>query len=382
MPYHGSFFLQQVEILFLLSLPEMKQVKTTRQYGIFINFRKIYANLLPLDTSLLFQKILKIQYSQTCVMFSLALILLSTSATDVMAGEGFQQIAPGLYFSSGVHQDFSKSNKGQIANTGFIVGSERVAIIDTGSSYHQGVRIREQVRAVTDLPIDYVILTHMHPDHALGTSAFSKDSPLVIGHQNLADALARRESTYLNNMKRLLGDSAKDTRLVIPSKSVTTSEGMSIDLGDRWLYLTAYPTAHTNNDLSVFDTKTGTLWLSDLLFVDRIPVIDGSLLGWLKVMDGLMASGCINTQHNQQCQPIVQVVPGHGPVVTAWQSALAKQHHYLEEIANQIRRIIRKGGTISQAVKSVGLDEQGNWLLFNEYHGRNVTAAFAELEWE
>ncbi|MCG8123088.1 MAG: hypothetical protein N0E55_03840, partial [Candidatus Thiodiazotropha taylori] len=94
----------------------MKQVKTTRQYGIFINFRKIYANLLPLDTSLLFQKILKIQYSQTCVMFSLALILLSTSATDVMAGEGFQQVAPGLYFSSGVHQDFSKSNKGQIAN--------------------------------------------------------------------------------------------------------------------------------------------------------------------------------------------------------------------------------------------------------------------------
>ncbi|MCG8073615.1 MAG: MBL fold metallo-hydrolase, partial [Candidatus Thiodiazotropha taylori] len=115
-------------------------------------------------------------------MFSLALILLTTSATGVMAGEGFQQIAPGLYFSSGVHQDFSKSNKGQIANTGFIVGSERVAIIDTGSSYQQGVRIREQVRAVTDLPIDYVILTHMHPDHALGTSAFSKDSPLVICH--------------------------------------------------------------------------------------------------------------------------------------------------------------------------------------------------------
>ncbi|MCG8488868.1 MAG: MBL fold metallo-hydrolase [Chromatiales bacterium] len=395
MPYQDSFFLQQVELFFLLSLPEMKQVITTRQHGMFINFGKIYANLLQLDTSLLFQKILNIQYSSACFSQSWIVLLLALSSTGVAAGEDLQKIAPGIYLWLGVHEDFSRSNKGRIANTGFIVGSERVAVIDTGSSFQQGLRLREHIRAVTDLPIAYVILTHMHPDHALGTAAFNEDNPTVIGHQNLADALARRKTTYLNNMKRLLGDSSEHTQLVMPSHSVSVTQGMRLDLGDRWLELKAYPTAHTNNDLSVFDTQSGTLWLSDLLFVERIPVMDGSLLGWLKVMDGLIASNCHNltienrdlstTRHNQNqqpCQPISQVVPGHGPVVTAWRSALATQRRYLDLIANQIRQIISEGGTIAQAVETVGLEEEGNWLLFNEYHGRNVTAAFAELEWE
>ena len=132
----------------------------------------------------------------------------------------------------------------------------------------------------------------------------------------------------------------------------------------------AYPTAHTNNDLTVFDEKTGTLWLSDLLFIKRIPVIDGSLLGWLKVMDGL------------QKLDVKRVVPGHGPVAVDWKPALADQRRYLQTLATGIRDILAHNGTIDEAVKSVGQEERGNWLLFDEYHGRNVTAGFVELEWE
>jgi quinoprotein relay system zinc metallohydrolase 2 len=372
----------------------MKQVMTTHQNGIFINFRKIYANLLQLDTSLIFQKILKIQYSSVNAKQLLAVILFVICSPSLAEGSGAQEIASGIYLRPGLHEDFSKHNRGRISNIGFIIGSEKVAVIDTGSSYQQGLHLRKLIRTVTDLPIAYIILTHMHPDHALGTAAFNQDKPIVIGHQNLADALARRTTTYLNNMQRLLGASAKNTQVIMPTKLVSIAEAVRLDLGDRWLELKAYPTAHTNNDLTVFDAKTGTLWLSDLLFVERIPVVDGSLLGWLKVMDSLLASNCYtfdaedkrsatqNTQKQQQCQPIVQVVPGHGAVVSEWQSALATQRRYLDRIANEIRQIIKQGGTITQAVQTVGLDEQPNWLLFQDYHGRNVTAAFAELEWE
>ncbi|MEJ2620212.1 MAG: MBL fold metallo-hydrolase [Candidatus Thiodiazotropha sp.] len=368
---------------------------TTHQNGIFINFGKIYANRLQLDTSLIFQKILKMQYRSTDSTLGMLAILLVFSSTSLAAGDSAQEIASGIYLRPGLHEDFSKHNRGQIANIGFIVGSERVAVIDTGSSYLQGLRLRKLIRRVTDLPIAYIILTHMHPDHALGTAAFNQDKPIVIGHQNLTDALARRTTTYLNNMQRLLGVSAKNTQVIMPTKRVSIAEAIHLDLGDRRLELKAYPTAHTNNDLTVFDVKTGTLWLSDLLFVERIPVVDGSLLGWLKVMDTLLASDCYdlstgnsqrsisqNVQKQQPCYPIARIVPGHGHVVTEWRSALAAQYRYLDGIANEIRQVIKEGGTITQAVQTVGQDEQPNWLLFQEYHGRNVTAAFAELEWE
>ncbi|MCP3661442.1 MAG: quinoprotein relay system zinc metallohydrolase 2 [Gammaproteobacteria bacterium] len=281
-----------------------------------------------------------------------------------------KEIAPGIYLRQGIQQDVSIQNQGHIANIGFVVGDERVAVIDTGSSYQGGLALRKMIREITSLPIDYVILTHMHPDHVLGASAFSQDGPVYVGHVKLADALVRRQSFYLARAKDVLGSLAEGTRILLPSEAVDVNRQMELDLGGRILELQAYPTAHTNNDLSVYDRKTGTLWLSDLLFVERTPVIDGSLLGWLKVMDGL-----------KELEP-ERVVPGHGPVVTDWKKALADQRRYFEVLATGIREIIAGNGTIKQAVAVVGQDEKGNWLLFDAYHGRNVTASFVELEWE
>lgn len=308
---------------------------------------------------------------------------------------GVMEVAPGVYLRPGVQEEFSASNQGHIANIGFIVGSRRVAVIDTGSSYREGMALRGMIREITPLPIEYVILTHMHPDHALGAAAFSRDKPLYIGHGQLSEALARRWPTYLSRLERILGDAAEGTQMVLPSQAVAVDRSLRLDLGGRTLELRAYPTAHTNNDLTVYDESTGTLWLSDLLFVERIPVVDGSLLGWLKLIDGLGGTDCIAvhpavappsakraTGGGGECGSVKRVVPGHGPVVTQWKRALAEQRRYLELIASGIREVIAKGGTLTQAVERVGWEERDNWLLFDANHGRNVTAGFAELEWE
>ena len=63
---------------------------------------------------------------------------------------------------------------------------------------------------------------------------------------------------------------------------------LELELGERKLHIHAYPSAHSDNDLSIYDEQTQTLWLSDLLFMEHTPVIHASLNGWLSVLDDLI----------------------------------------------------------------------------------------------
>ena len=47
-----------------------------------------------------------------------------------------------------------------------------------------------------------------------------------------------------------------------------------------------------------------------------------------------------------------------------------------------MRKLIKEGKTLEEATKTAGFEERDAWKLFDDYHVRNVTAAFAELEWE
>jgi glyoxylase-like metal-dependent hydrolase (beta-lactamase superfamily II) len=136
------------------------------------------------------------------------------------------------------------------------------------------------------------------------------------------------------------------------------------------LELRAWPTAHTDHDLTVFDERTGTLWLSDLLFIARIPVVDGSLRGWLQVLADL------------QRLTASLVVPGHGNVTGDWPGASAAQESYLRALLSETRAALRARKTLQEAVETSAGSGRDQWLLFDAFHRRNVTAAFAELEWE
>ena len=46
------------------------------------------------------------------------------------------------------------------------------------------------------------------------------------------------------------------------------------------------------------------------------------------------------------------------------------------------RAAIKAGTSIAGADSRVGQSERGRWLLFDEFHPRNVTASYKELEWE
>jgi quinoprotein relay system zinc metallohydrolase 2 len=278
------------------------------------------------------------------------------------------ELAPGLFVHQGVQEDSNAANQGDIANIGFIVGKKCVAVVDSGGSLAVGKQLRAAITKATPLPVCYVINTHMHPDHVLGNAAFADDKPQFIGHTKLAAALAARSQNYLQALKRDVGAAGDGSVVVMPTQTV--ADTLELDLGGRALKLQAWRTAHTDNDITVFDATSGALWLSDLLFIGHTPAIDGKLVGWLDVMKSLRA------------MQATWVIPGHGAPSKNWPAAADPQQQYLELLLRDTRAAIKNKQTIQQAVETVGADQRSKWLLFDSFHRRNITAAYAELEWE
>jgi quinoprotein relay system zinc metallohydrolase 2 len=280
-----------------------------------------------------------------------------------------KEIAPGVFVHQGRYELQSAANQGDMSNAGFVVGRDAVAVIDTSGSAIMGRRLRAAIRQVTDKPIRYVINTHMHPDHVFGNAAFKEDNPTFVGHYKLARGLMSRSEQYLAASKAMMGAEAVEGIEVIPP-TLAVQGKMTLDLGGRTLVLEAQPTAHTDNDLIVTDMETNTLFLGDLLFSKHVPTLDGSIRGWLELIDQFKERNA------------ARVVPGHGPHAMELPEAVAAEERYLSTVAKGVRALIEQGKTLEDATRTVGISERDDWKMFDQYHVRNVTAAFAELEWE
>ena len=294
-------------------------------------------------------------------------------ARQVLAATGaeftLREIGDGLFAFQGVNETMHPGNEGAICNLGVVIGTDAAAVIDSGGSLAEGQAFVAAIAKATSKPVRYLINTHMHPDHIFGNAAVRKLGPTVVGHKSLPAALEARGAYYLQSYREQLGDELMEGIEIVPP-TLLVEDALELDLGGRVLQLKAWEAAHTDNDLTVRDAASGTLFAGDLVFLGHLPTIDGSLLGWLRQMDALAGIDA------------TRVVPGHGVAPSTWPDALEAERRYFEVLAGDLRQAIKEGTPLAEAVKTAGQSEAQNWALFDEYNGRNATTAYAELEWE
>lgn len=244
-----------------------------------------------------------------------------------------RQIAPDTYVLEGSTEHFSRANGGNIVNTGFIVTEAGVVVIDSGPSLRYGQALLKAIQSVTDQPVVQVLLTHHHPDHALGSQAFAG---VPIGALAGTTQLLEEQGDGLaENMYRMVGDWMRGTQVRIPDQPV---EAGVRTVGSHPLRLLAM-TGHSGADLAVLDEKTGVLFAGDLLFYQRALTTPNTpgLAVWLKDLQQLEAL------------PWKVLVPGHGPIAVD-RAPFAQMVDYLGWLDGVLRDSAAQGLDMTEVI--------------------------------
>ena len=242
------------------------------------------------------------QWQRMLLLSALVCLTAVTYAKELDYQLQAHKVAEHVYVFLGAQQHFSRDNGGNIVNTGFICTSEGAVVIDSGPSKLYGQQMRAQVLATCPAGITQLIITHAHPDHFLGTAAFSEaDRGLpIVALASTRSAIASMGDTLTENLFRMVGDWMRGTYPVVPQ---THAGNQSLHVGGREIELIALD-GHTDGDLAVLDTQSGVLFAGDLVFFERTPTTpNANIARWLSSLSAL------------ESLAITHVVPGHGPVV-------------------------------------------------------------------
>ncbi|MBQ3736509.1 MAG: MBL fold metallo-hydrolase [Candidatus Methanomethylophilaceae archaeon] len=149
------------------------------------------------------------------------------------------------------------------SNMYLILGSERTALIDTGTGFQMGPYIANIEKVLAGRPLDYVFITHRHYDHVGGLSAIiDRFSPSAV-YAGAADA----EPLRIGDSESTLG--TKFGGSIPPMDVKDIREGDVFDLGDCRLRVIETP-GHTIGSICLFDEVSRDLFSGDCFFVDGV----------------------------------------------------------------------------------------------------------------
>lgn len=254
------------------------------------------------------------------------------------------EIREGIYTYLG---DYDPHNG---SNFGVITSSEGVVVIDCKVTREQ--EFLQEIKAITDRPIRFLINTHSHPDHVSSNDLFAREGAVIIATQGTRRRLDNwGEADFLSRLQGFayeVKDISKKS-LILP---VLTFDGeITLHLGQREVRLVDMGTNHSYSDLVAYLPQDGVLFSGDLLFSQNHCVLKAhsfpNPLHWVQTLDRLLE------------WPWETVVPGHGPVSTKVEMRTFRD--YLVYLQESIHALVDAGKSLEEVKREVDLSAYSSW---------------------
>lgn len=281
-----------------------------------------------------------------------------------------QQVSPHVWYAQGA-AGAATENAGFISNAAVVIGTDAVAVVDALGSPSLGAKLLDRVRALTDRPVRYLVVTHYHADHIYGLQAFEQTGAEVIAPVGALEYLASPAAQERIEERRwsLAPWVNQQTRLVEPDRLVDGTT--RLDLGGVALTLTWLGAAHSDGDLSVLVEPDQVLISGDVIFEGRLPFVGDADTGhWISVLERMKLMGP------------KALVPGHGPAATDPVAAVSLTLDYLRFLREAMGVAVDEMTPFAEAYAQTDWSRYQQLPAFEAANRRNAYGVYLSLERE
>jgi cyclase len=239
------------------------------------------------------------------------------------------------------------------------VGDQGVLVVDTGLA-PMSDKVLAAIRKLSNKQIQYIINTHVHPDHIGGNEAIRKAGITITGANvtgNIAagdllqGAAIWAQDNVLQRMINPGGSATPAPAGAWPTQSFVSGRKQFFFNGEP-IEIIHQPSAHTDGDSIVFFRRSDVVSAGDILLTTTYPFIDldrgGSIQGEIDALNNLVDMAI--PQHQEEGG--TYVIPGHGRIVDRFE--VVEYRDMVTIVRDRIQAAIKKGMTLDQ-VKAANL---------------------------
>jgi cyclase len=236
------------------------------------------------------------------------------------------------------------------------VGDLGVLVVDTGLAQN-APKLIAAIRKLSDKPIQYIVNTHLHPDHIGGNEAIRRAGATITGGNVAGETTEAIQGAQIVAHQNVLNrvSAASGKQAAVPESAwptVTYVSGQKeIFFNEEPVAVIYQPKAHTDGDSLVYFRRSDVVATGDIFVTTSYPYIDlengGSIQGEVDALNNIL--DITIPKHDEEGG--TYVIPGHGRICDEYD--VLEYRDMVTIVRDRVQAAIKKGITLDQ-VRSAG----------------------------